>query len=146
MFAAAAILAAATGCEVVEDLLGTGGGPDNADRLVLQSITLESDHPAVAGEVQGAAVGTSGALVRFEATGHFVNIDDGDAPVDRSVNGGVLWQSSAPLVAQPGSDGRVLLTTTGATTISVSSPAAGDVPALESNEIVLTVMTAGTGS
>lgn len=146
MFAVAAILAAATGCEVVEDLLGTGGGPDNADRLVLQSLTLESDHPAVAGELQGAAVGTSGTLVRFDATGNFINIDAGDEPLDRDVSGSVLWKSSNPLVASPGSDGRVLLTTTGTAIISVSSPAAGDVPALESNEILLTVMTAGTGS
>lgn len=143
---AAAILAAATGCEVVEDLLGTGGNGGEADRLVLQSLTLQSDHPVAAGDVTGAAVATNGALVRFEVVGHYINIDEGDAPSERDVTAAVLWESTDPLVAQPGSDGRVLLTTTGTTTISVSTPAAGDVPALESNEILLTVLTAGTGS
>lgn len=143
LLAAACTLA---GCTVVEDLLGTGTGQTHADRLILQSLELESDHPAVAGELTGAATATNGALVRFNVTGHYINIDEDDAPVERTITGSVLWTSSAPDIALPGSDGRVLVTTTGTATISVSSPAAGDVAALHSNEIVLTVMTAGTGT
>lgn len=134
------------GCTIVEDLLGTGGGGNGADRLLLQSLELRSDHPVIADDFTGAAVATNGALVRFDVLGHYINLDEGDAPVERLITGSVMWTSSNPAVAEPASDGRVLVTTTGSAVISVSNPAAGDVPALESNEIVLTVMTAGTGS
>ena len=145
LLVAAAIIGGATGCEVVDDLLG-GGGAGHADRLLLQSLLLQSDHPAVAGELAGAAVATNGALVRFNVTGNYINIDKHDEPVQRTISGSVMWESSDPALAQPASDGRLLVTSTGAFTISVSNPAAGDVLALESNAIVLTVLTASTGT
>lgn len=145
MLAAAVVIGSATGCEIVDDLLGNGGA-GHADRLLLQSLELESDHPAVPAEPAGAAVATNGALVSFDVTGHYINLDNDDAPVERTITGSVLWESSDPGLAQPASDGRLLTTSTGAFTISVSTPPAGDVPALESNPIVLTVLTAGTGS
>ena len=141
---AAALIGGATGCEVVDDLLGNGSS-GHPDRLVLQSLVLQSDHPVVATELAGAAVATNGALVRFTVVGHYINIDAGDAPIERPVTGSVLLESDPPL-AQPASDGRLLTTSTGTFTISASSPAAGDVVALESNAIVLSVLTTGTGS
>lgn len=142
---AAALIGGATGCEVVEDLLGTGSS-GSPDRLLLQSLELESDHPLSAADPAGAAVATNGALVRFTVIGHYINLDDGDAPLERSVSGSVLWESSDPVLAQPASDGRLLTTSTGTFTISASNPASGDVLALESNAIVLSVLTTGTGS
>lgn len=145
MLAAAALIAGASGCEIVDDLLGNGGA-SHPDRLLLQSLLLESDHPAVVGEDAGAAVATNGALVRFNVTGNYINLDDGDAPVERTITSSVLWESSDSMLAQPASDGRLITASTGSFTIFVSTPAAGDVAELESNAIVLTVLTAGTGS
>ena len=145
MLAAAALIAGASGCEIVDDILGNGGA-SHPDRLLLQSLLLESDHPEVVGETAGAAVATNGALVRFNVTGNYINLDQHDAPVERTVTGSVLWGSTDPVFGQPASDGRLITASTGSFTISVSTPAAGDVAALESNPIVLTVLTAGTGS
>lgn len=144
LLAAAALLSGATGCEIVDDLFG-GGGAGHPDRLLLQALVLESDHPVLAEAPTGAAVATNGELVRFNVTGQYINLDENDALIERTVTGSVLWTSD-PVNAQPASDGRLLVTSTGAFTISVSSPAAGDVPELVSNAIVLTVLTTGSGS
>src|SRR5688500_8955358 len=136
----------AAGCTTIEDLLGTGGGGSQADRLELNAIELTSDHPIVVEDPAGAAIASDGAMVRFGALWQFLNIDDNDALVERSVTSAVLWETNNPALGFPSSDGRLLVLATGAAIISVRTPASGDVPEVVSNSIALTVLTAGTGS
>ena len=138
-----AALSGAAGCDVIDDILGRDEG-DGTDEHVLQSITIDSDHPIDIGQPEGAAAATNGELVQFRAMGHFLNVDDGDEPIDREITAAVLWVSSDPALAQPASDGATLVTGSGTVSIVARTPAAGDVEALESNAITLSITT-GTG-
>ena len=140
-----ALAAGASGCDVIEDVFG-GGGAAEEDELQLNAITIESDHPEVPGSPSGAAVASNGELVRFIAIGHFLNLDEDNQQEDHPVTGSVLWTSSNPALAQPASDGRVIVTGTGTAAISARAPATGSLPEIVSNEIVLTVVSAGTAA
>lgn len=131
------LVAASAGCETIDDLLGRGGG-SAGDTLRLQSIAIVSDHPVDPLTPSGPAVATSAGVVRFTATGTFLNLDN-DETLTRDVSSAVLWKSTAPAIAQPGSDGRAAVGSAGTTTVTAASPAAGDIPAFESNAITLTV-------
>lgn len=144
MLALLTALSGAAGCDAIDDLLGREEG-DGADEHVLQTISIESDHPVDIGAPEGAAAATNGALVQFRAIGHFINVDEGDEPVDREITAAVTWVSSSASIAAPASDGATIVMGTGTVSIVARTPAAGEVPALESNEIVLAVTT-GTGS
>lgn len=126
------------GCEAVDELLGRGGG-DAADRLVLQSIEITSDRPVDPTNPDGDAVVTSAGTIQFTAIGTFFNIDANNAEVEQDVTPGVVWTTTDPALL-PGADGRIVITgTAGSAQIQATSPAAGDVPALQSNVITLTV-------
>lgn len=126
------------GCDAVDELLGRGGA-DRADRLRLQSIEIISDHPVDLGNPEGDAVLTSAGTIQFTAVGTFINIDANNAEVEQDVTPGVVWTSTDPTLF-PGADGRIVVTgTAGSAQIQATSPAAEDVPALQSNVITLTV-------
>lgn len=133
-----ALSGGAAGCEAVDELLGRSGGND-VDTLRLEAIALTSDHPQVPGNPGGPAVLTSAGVVRFTATGTFVNLDANNEESFREITGAVIFQSTNPLL-HPGADGRIVVTGTGAGTavIKATSPAVGDIPAYESNSITLT--------
>lgn len=139
-----ALSGAAAGCDVIDDVFGRGTG-DGPDEHVLQAISIETDHPVDPAQPEGAAAATSGELVQLRATGHFVNVDEGDEAIEREITAAVTWVSSNPAIAQPASDGAMLVTGSGTVSIVARTPAAGEVPAIESNEIILSVTT-GTGS
>ena len=131
-------LIATAGCEAVDELLGRGSS--NQDTLRLESIALTTDHPVDPNTPGGAALATNGAIVRFIATGTFVNVKDAGDVSELDISSAVVWTSSVPAFALPGADGRVAIsTTTGSATITATTPAVGDIPALTSNSITLTV-------
>ncbi len=130
-------LFSSAGCDAVDELLGRGG--TKVETLRLESIALTTDHPADPGVPGGAAIATNGSIVRFIATGTFVNVDDAADVSEEDVSSAVLWSSSTPSFL-PGADGRIAITgSTGTATITASTPAVGDIPALTSNSITLTV-------
>lgn len=128
----------AAGCDAVDELLGRSGS-QGADTLRLQAIAITSDHPQVPGNPSGPALLTSAGIVRFTATGTFINLDADNEESFREITGAVAFQSTNPLLF-PGADGRIVVTGTGAgmATIKATTPAVGDIPAYESNSITLT--------
>jgi hypothetical protein len=131
------LLFVCAGCDAVDELFGRD--ETKRDTLRLQSIAITTDHPVDPNVPGGAAVATNGAIVRFIATGTFVNIET-DAVSEGNISSAVAWESDAPAFLLPGSDGRVAITTTaGSATITASTPAVGEIPALTSNSITLTV-------
>ena len=133
------------GCDVVDGIFGGSQKGDRRDTHVLQAIRVETDHPIDVAVPGGAAVATDGELVRFSAIGDFINIDENDEPLSRPVTASVVWESSAPQMALPGADGYVTVLGSGLVTIIARTPAAGEVPAFESDPIALTILTAGSG-
>ncbi len=132
-------LVAASGCDVADRLFGGDGGGDS-DTLRLQSIEISSDRPVDPAAPTGPASVAVGTTIRFTATGTYLNLDE-ETTSTRDVTGSVVWTSSDPAYALPASDGRLQVTTNGSASISASSPAVGDIPALESNVITLTTDT-----
>lgn len=135
---ATGLLAVTAACSDLDNLLGINQG-SKAVLLKIQSISLRSDHPANAAAPTGPAVIGSNDIIRFQAIGTFLIVGTMNLQTN-DVSGGVIWTSSAPTVAIPGADGRVAAHgTSGTALITATSPAIGDIPALSSNSISLTI-------
>lgn len=133
-----AVAAGTAGCDQFNDLLGIGR--KSPDRLQLQSLSLWSDHPEDLAEPTGNAVATTSGVVQFLVTGTFLNLDQLGVTVERDVTGAVLWTTTDPTLI-PGGDGRLAVTGSsgGSTVLTATSPAVGDLPAMASNPITLTI-------
>jgi hypothetical protein len=130
-------LALAAGCSTIDQILGRGGS--NAHKLELRSLTITSDHPLVATSAAGPAQAAVGTTVRFTCTGGFVDLDNHDSPVTEDLTSAVLWTSTVPSIAFPGSDGRAFVNSAGTTTVTAHTPAVGTtIQEQTSNSITLT--------
>src|SRR4051812_17700424 len=128
---------ALTGCAVYDDVFGTGGSKRTI--LTAQSISLRSDHPANPSDPTGPAVIGSNETIRFTAIGTFT-VNGTATLTTNDCSAGVVWTSSSRAVALPGADGRIMAHgTAGTASITATSPAVGEIPAITSNSITLTI-------
>ena len=126
------------GCSTFDDLLGINSSSKTII-LTPKSISLRSDSPANAADPTGAAVIGSAGTVRFTVIGTF-SVNASATLQTNDVSAGVVWQSTNPTLALPGADGRVVgHGSAGVASITATSPAHGDIPALTSNSISLTI-------
>src|SRR4051812_36452035 len=96
--------AALSGCSLYDRIFGIGG---STRLLQIQSISLLSDHPVNAAVPTGDAVLGSTGTIRFTAMGTFLVV--GTTTLTTSdVSSAVVWESSAPQIALPGADGKVM--------------------------------------
>jgi hypothetical protein len=127
----------ASGCAQYDKLFNPSSG--GGQTLELQSISVKTDHPVTPSDPTGPAVASSGQIVQFTATGTFLILGSATLTTN-DVTNAVLWVSTAPDIALPGSDGRVLAGASGGiATITATSPAVGSIPALTSNAITLSI-------
>lgn len=141
LLAVAAAALATAGCSSIttefDNLFGIGSSKANV--LIIQSMQLRSDRPSVISDPTSPVVLGSNDTVRFTAVGTFL-IEGTLTTQTNDVSAGVVWASSNPGFALPGSDGRVAARgSAGTASITATSPALGSIPALTSNAIALTI-------
>ena len=134
-------LTATAGCTTLEDFFGLKKSAPTTLQLV--GISIASDHPVNPLAPGGPAAAALGTAVRFTCTGTFEDVNKPSVLTTADVTSSVIWDSSDPLVAQPGADGAAFTNSSGTTVIQAFTPAVGNITAFASSAITLTVATSG---